>query len=114
MNYMALHPKNDREEAKTLEPLQIKYIDGIEAAFTALRGTSDKLQRLLEDIFQKPWGTHGEGKPEVLKRKYKDHTGEFHKGCMSRRLDDKNRLIYKVLGPRQILLIAFVGHYKRK
>ena len=65
-------------------------------------------------IFFKNPGERGEGKPEVLKRKYKDHTCEFHKVCMSRRLDDKNRLIYKVLGPRQILLIAFVGHYKRK
>jgi len=50
-----------------------------------------KLTRLIEDIMQEPWTLKGEGKPEILKGRYKGI-----EGCYSRRIDHGNRLVYKV------------------
>ncbi len=63
---------------------------------------------MMADIWEKPWATEGEGKPEVLAGKFNGH-----KGCISRRLDHKNRLVYKVTGPRKIMIISCEGHYQK-
>ncbi len=66
-----------------------------------------KLKELLEDIKTKPWAIEGTGKPEVLKHAFKGY-----KGCISRRITSEHRLVYKVTGPGQILILACETHYK--
>lgn len=67
------------------------------------RKTLKKLNTLLSDIARRPYA--GLGKPEALK-------GELS-GFWSRRIDDKNRLVYRVLEDRcQILQCK--GHYGDK
>ncbi|MBL0941267.1 MAG: SEL1-like repeat protein [Alphaproteobacteria bacterium] len=78
----------------------------VEKDFRALQKSSSKINDLLQDIEYKPWATYGTGKPEVLKGKFKGY-----KGCISRRIDHKNRLIYKILGPRKILILSSNNHY---
>ena len=62
----------------------------------------------IEDIKNCCWDTSGEGKPEVLKGEYKGY-----KGCISRRINHVDRLVYKVLGKNQILILSFEGHYTK-
>ncbi len=120
MNYMASSPREDSKETKTLEPLEISYLSSqIKKTFENVLGSSDeqlklKIQTIFEDISEKTWATSGVGKPEVLKGKYRDYTGIFHKGCFSRRLIGGDRLVYKVLGPRQIQILGCEGHYEKR
>jgi toxin YoeB len=73
--------------------------------FKNLQKTSPKFRELLNDIQIQPWATTGSGKPEVLKSRH-----EGFKGCISRRLDHENRLVYKV-SAGEILIISLEGHY---
>ncbi len=63
-----------------------------------------KIREIFDDILLKPWATEGVGKPEVLR------TGEY-RGCISRRLDHGNRLVYRVEGENKIKIIHCDGHY---
>ncbi|MBQ3800219.1 MAG: Txe/YoeB family addiction module toxin, partial [Treponema sp.] len=63
-----------------------------------LRKINDLLKAIDRDGFS------GIGKPEPLKGR---------EGCWSRRIDDKNRLVYKVLDG-QIEIIQCKGHYEDK
>lgn len=65
------------------------------------RKTRKKISDLLKDISRNGAGI-GIGKPEAL-------TGDFA-GYYSRRIDDKNRLIYKVEG-NQIFVISCRLHH---
>ena len=60
------------------------------------------INKLLKEICRDPF--NGIGKPEPLKNK---------EGCWSRRIDDKNRLVYKV-HDGQIEIIQCKGHYEDK
>lgn len=61
---------------------------------------TERINVMLEELIHHPFT--GIGKPEPLK-------GEFA-GCWSRRIDDKNRLIYDLLnGDIEILMCK--GHY---
>jgi toxin YoeB len=94
----------DNAAEKTKAPLKINYIsDAVRVEFESLDKT--KVDELMEYIDAKPHATEGAGKPEVLKHKYR--------GCISRRIDGENRLVYKVIGPREILIYACSGHYKK-
>ncbi len=96
----------DKKEAKVLPPPIIEYVnDNVRTAYEAL-STNPKLTELMTDLWEKPWATEGAGKPEILKGKFKGH-----KGCISRRLDQENRFVYKVTGSRQILIVSCEGHY---
>jgi len=67
------------------------------------RKTLRKINLLLEDIRRN--GDRGIGSPEAL-------TGDF-KGWVSRRIDDKNRLIYKIVDG-DVIIVACRGHYNDK
>ncbi|NCO55983.1 MAG: Txe/YoeB family addiction module toxin [Bacteroidetes bacterium CG_4_10_14_3_um_filter_31_20] len=60
----------------------------------------DKIEDLLKDIKRNPF--KGIGKPEPLKHQ--------HRGCWSRRIDDKHRLVYRVSSD-EIHIISCKGHY---
>ena len=66
------------------------------------RKTLNKINRLLQSI-ERDGALEGLGKPEKLK--YRDG--------YSRRIDDANRLIYKVYGDEKIV-ISCKGHYDDK
>jgi toxin YoeB len=59
-----------------------------------------KIHGLLKDILRDPFS--GVGKPEPLK-------GDL-KGCWSRRIDDKHRLVYRV-NDQSIQILSCRGHY---
>lgn len=63
------------------------------------RKTLKKINTLIKDIQRSPFD--GIGKPEPLKN---------YDGCWSRRIDDVNRLVYKV-SDGQIEIIQCRGHY---
>jgi Txe/YoeB family toxin of toxin-antitoxin system len=69
---------------------------------------NEKMKTMINDISYKPWATKGDGKPEVLKYKY-----ENHKGCLSRHINGEDRLVYKPIGTRQVLILSCKGHYKK-
>ena len=60
-----------------------------------------KINTLIKDI--KRNGNEGIGKPEPLQHELS--------GYWSRRIDDKNRLVYKV-SDNQITIVACANHYK--
>ena len=60
-----------------------------------------KINTLIKDI--KRSGNEGIGKPEPLQHELS--------GYWSRRIDDKNRLVYKI-SDTQITIVACVNHYK--
>ena len=59
-----------------------------------------KIQVLLKDTCEHPFS--GLGKPEPLKHHLR--------GFWSRRIDTKNRLIYKVIEP-DLIVVSLIGHY---
>lgn len=59
-----------------------------------------KVQEIVSDIVLHPF--EGIGKPEALKHELQ--------GFWSRRIDKKNRLIYKVIEP-DVVIISLIGHY---
>lgn len=65
------------------------------------RKTLSKINRLLQSI-DRDGALNGEGKPEKLKHR----EGEY-----SRRIDEANRLIYKIEG-NNILIKSCRGHYE--
>ena len=67
------------------------------------RKTLKRINALLEDILRN--GHDGIGKPEPLKDNYS--------GFWSRRIDDKNRLIYRIEGDL-VIVIACRTHYSEK
>ena len=65
--------------------------------------TINRINALIEDIVRN--GNSGIGKPEPLKNNLK--------GFWSRRIDDKNRLVYRIEGD-VIIIIACRTHYQDK
>ncbi|MFC0180456.1 Txe/YoeB family addiction module toxin [Thorsellia kenyensis] len=59
-----------------------------------------KINSLLKEIVRTPY--EGKGKPEALK-------GNLS-GCWSRRIDDKHRLVYRIIEDRCQIIQCF-GHY---
>jgi len=66
--------------------------------------TFGRINKLIEDI--KRNGNDGYGHPEPL-------TGN-HSGWWSRRIDEKNRLIYRIVNNEVIEIIQCKGHYDDK
>ena len=64
--------------------------------------TLKKINALLNDAMRNPF--EGVGKPEPLKH---------YSGYWSRRIDEKNRVIYKVDGD-SLIIAAVKGHYDDK
>lgn len=64
--------------------------------------TLKKINALLNDTMRNPF--EGIGKPEPLKH---------YSGYWSRRIDEKNRVIYKVEGD-SLIIAAVKGHYDDK
>ena len=62
--------------------------------------TLRRINQLLKDIQRNYFD--GIGKPEPLK-----HCD----GCWSRRIDDKNRLVYLISDDKDIVIISCKGHY---
>lgn len=63
--------------------------------------TLRRINQILKDIQRSPFD--GIGKPEPLK-----HCD----GYWSRRIDDKNRIVYSVSGDNDIAIISCKGHYE--
>ena len=69
------------------------------------RKTLKKINDLLKDM-ERNGAADGIGKPEPLR-------GELS-GCYSRRIDDKNRIIYKKSSDDVIEIYSLRGHYQDK
>lgn len=67
--------------------------------------TLRKINDLLKDM-ERNGVDKGQGKPELLK-------GELS-GFYSRRIDDKNRIVYREYSPGIIEIISLKGHYQDK
>lgn len=63
--------------------------------------TLRRINQLLKDMQRNPFD--GVGKPEPLKQKA---------GCWSRRIDEKNRLVYFVEGEKDMMIVSCRGHYE--
>lgn len=63
--------------------------------------TLKKINDLLEDI-RRNGALEGIGKPEALK----------HRSGYSRRIDEKNRLVYEIDELKNIRIVACKGHYE--
>lgn len=63
--------------------------------------TLRRINQLLKDILRGAFD--GIGKPEPLKNK---------EGCWSRRIDEKNRLVYLVGDKGDIFVVSCKGHYE--
>ena len=64
--------------------------------------TLKRINQLIQDIQRNQFS--GIGKPEPLKR---------YEGYWSRRIDDKNRLVYKIVN-ENVVIAACKGHYGNK
>ena len=97
----------DSAPQESLPPFTVTFDNpNDEEPFLNCKEENAKLQDLLNDIAEKPWATKGTGKPEVLKGLYKGH-----KGCLSRRINHEDRLVYKAVGSNTILILSWEGHY---
>ena len=67
------------------------------------RATLKRVNQLIRDIERDPF--HGIGKPEPLK-------GDLA-GCWSRRIDESNRLVYRIEDGK-LILMQCAGHYGDK
>lgn len=63
--------------------------------------TLRRINQLLKDIQRTPFD--GIGKPEPLR---------YCDGYWSRRIDEKNRLVYAISGDRDIIILSCRGHYE--
>lgn len=63
--------------------------------------TLKRINSLLKDIGRSPYD--GIGKPEPLR---------YCDGCFSRRIDEKNRLVYSVNDDGDIVIVSCRGHYE--
>ena len=63
--------------------------------------TLKRINQLLKDIGRSPF--EGVGKPEPLR---------YCDGCRSRRIDEKNRLVYSVTEGNDIVIVSCKGHYE--
>lgn len=63
--------------------------------------TVRRINQLLKDIQRNHFD--GIGKPEPLK---------YQNGCWSRRIDEKNRLVYFIDNNDDIMIISCKGHYE--
>jgi len=66
--------------------------------------TLNKINKLIRDIMRDPYD--GAGHPEPLKH---DQSGKW-----SRRIDTKNRLIYRILDDGTLAIYQCKGHYQDK
>ena len=64
----------------------------------------DRINRIIDDILRSPFS--GIGKPEQLKHKYT--------GYWSRRIDSKNRIVYRFIDDETIEIARCKGHYGDK
>ncbi len=67
--------------------------------------TANKINKLIKDILRNGVST-GEGKPEALR-------GDFN-GFYSRRINEKDRIVYRSLDNGDIEIAACKGHYDDK
>ena len=82
-------------------------LDGLEDYIfwqTEDKRTLKKINNLIKDIIRN--GNIGIGSPEPLK-------GDLS-GCWSREIDDKNRLVYRILDDGRVEIIGCLGHYSDK
>ena len=64
--------------------------------------TLRRINQLLKDIRRSPFD--GIGKPKPLR---------YCEGYWSRRIDEKNRLVYAVSGEGDIIVLSCRGHYEK-
>ena len=71
--------------------------------YAADKKTFEKINKLIKDI-ERNGVSQGIGKPEKLKHNYS--------GFWSRRIDEKNRLVYKIDDDGYLNIAECKGHYK--
>ncbi len=91
----------------SLPTIEFIFLDeNQQEAFETFKKENKKIHELLVDIQSNPWNANGVGKPEILKYVY-----QGYKGCLSRRIDQESRLVYKASGKGKILILSWKGHY---
>lgn len=92
MNYTLQFTKNALEDIEALKKSGDKVI-------------LKKLSALLRELIEHP--RSGTGQPEELKHELK--------GCWSRRISDKHRLVYKIEEEKVTVIVLYaMGHYRDK
>jgi TPR repeat protein/Txe/YoeB family toxin of Txe-Axe toxin-antitoxin module len=98
----------DTHTIQQLIPIKFTFLDEVkEQEFLAFEQKNGKVTELLDEIKACSWTIHGVGKPEVLKRSFKGY-----RGCLSRRINHEDRLVYKAKGVGEILILSWQGHYE--
>ena len=77
----------------------------VEQSFQELKLKNKRFKDLLDDIILCKNIFAGIGKPEILIYPFKGYDG-----CWSRRLNKKDRIVYKIF-PHRILILSVEGHY---
>ncbi len=76
----------------------------VETAFHELNHSSKKVIEIFKELMAKPWGVDGIGRPEYLKGNLK--------GYYSRRINEKDRLVYNVNTEKKTIhIFSCQGHY---
>lgn len=81
--------------------LNKKAVDQIDEWFKINPKIVKTIWELIKEIQRSPF--EGKGKPEPLKYQYA--------GYWSRRIDHEHRLIYKITGQGEIMIVSCKGHY---
>jgi len=109
-NILESNPHQPIAPKENIVPTKLSFLDEKQEkeflSFREKEENKNNIEKVLADIQLHTWKTTGSGKPEILKHSYKGY-----RGCISRRLNHKDRLIYKITGKGTILLLSWEGHY---
>lgn len=113
LDFLRMDDQQSEIIQETSLPIIFRFLDHKqEKEFLAFREKEEhkkSVEKILEDIKSHSWEAVGLGRPEVLK-----HTYKGYRGCISRHLNHKDRLVYKVIGKGEILILSWQGHYEDK
>ena len=93
---------------KGVNQIEYSFINNeVEKDFRNLYEYSDRKLIEILDFMElgNIWETKGPGQPEILSAEKR------YNGCISRRLNDEDRFIYKIIGKGKVLVISCKGHY---
>jgi len=91
-------------EKKETQSFELIIEEKMKADFQRYLENNPKLEtEIIPELLGNPCQLKGSGKPEVLIGNYR--------GCFSRRINQKDRIIYRV-EPGKVIILEFGGHYK--
>ncbi|OJW69766.1 MAG: hypothetical protein BGO68_05730 [Candidatus Amoebophilus sp. 36-38] len=109
LNFLKTIPNQSESMQEIEPPITFEFLDEAhKEQFLIFKEKEEnkKLVEILNDIQSNNYKAAGVGKPEVLR-----YTFKGHKGCLSRRLNDEDRLVYKPIEKGKILILSWKGHY---